>query len=239
MRRATTGPPFAPKIVQRTNFVVPISGASSRINWRCGSVAANADSAASSRHTDRVAYCLRSGRASSEKPMRPSAESSCFPTDRDPRNNRHVDRRLRGGIINASTTYSASGSRVADDFQGDFIGVRFLRGRVVRRAGESNRTGADGSDPLASSLIVGFALRTERPSDDGRPPGDPGHPHSWTGQQSLHPFGVLPLVDGIWLELGGVWFQDIGNGCPETWKRSIQRSRGAAGERGGCPRPGW
>jgi hypothetical protein len=68
-----------------------------------------------------VAYCLRSGRASSAKPTTPGVSRSWAATWRDPRNSRHVDRRRFGGIDDASTRYSCPCSSGANDFHGDFM----------------------------------------------------------------------------------------------------------------------
>jgi hypothetical protein len=80
------GRPPEPLIVHSTNFVWPICGDSSSVNSWCGLSSANFDSDSSSDQTDSVAYCLRRGRASKEKPMRPSDLASCLRTALAPRN---------------------------------------------------------------------------------------------------------------------------------------------------------
>jgi hypothetical protein len=67
---------------------------------------------------------LRSGSASIENPATPFVARSWRRTARDPRNSRHVEATLFGGMLEANTTYSASGSSGATCFHGDFIAAK-------------------------------------------------------------------------------------------------------------------
>lgn len=88
-----------------------------------GLACTNASRAAWSVHTDRVAYCLRGGRASNENPTIPAVEASCLRTALAPRNIRQVDRRLLVGMAEANTRYSFSGSSSWIFFHGERISV--------------------------------------------------------------------------------------------------------------------
>lgn len=116
------GVPSRPEIVQRTKVGSSIDGDRSDISSACGIAFTKASKAASSRQTDRVAYFLRMGSASIEKPITPSATNNCRRIALEPRNMLHVDDTLLGGILEANTRYSASASSVPSVFQGDFMG---------------------------------------------------------------------------------------------------------------------
>ena len=58
--------------------------------------------------------------APATNPTTPSVLPNCLRTALAPRNSRQVERRLRGGMLEASTTYSRSGSSDVDHFHGDF-----------------------------------------------------------------------------------------------------------------------
>jgi hypothetical protein len=53
--------------------------------------------------------------------MTPSDLASCLRTALAPRNRRHVEDNLRGGMLDASTRYERSGSNRPNDFHGDFM----------------------------------------------------------------------------------------------------------------------
>ena len=114
------GLPSAPRIVHRTNVVGPMSRLSVRMSCRWGSAPAKLPRASSPVQTDNVAYSLRSGRASRAKPMTPSVTRSCLRTALAPRYKRQVERRLRGGMLDASTRYSRSRSGGVVHRHGDF-----------------------------------------------------------------------------------------------------------------------
>ena len=111
------GRPSVPEVVHRTNFVSPISGVSATTSWSWGWARAKSSSAAASRQTDNVAYRLRNGSASIAKPITPLVLSSCRRTAREPRKSFHVERMLLGGMLDASTRYSAPGSRALIVFE--------------------------------------------------------------------------------------------------------------------------
>ena len=163
---------------------------------RCGSSPTNRARAASSRHMDSVAYCLRHGRATARSRPRHRWWPTACERHGHRRKRRHVERRLRGGMLEASTRYSRSGSRVADHFHGDFMFAPSVHqhcdGPGRRRQPRlpalvtSHRTAAH-DDPTGSSSRGG-----RRPCRRHRTAGSSRRPSS--GRAGLDPAG--PPLDG-------------------------------------------
>jgi hypothetical protein len=167
------GRPSAPRIVHRMNLVEPISEVSLLTSSRCGSAPAKAARVASSRHTDSVAYCLRSGRASNANPTTPSVLRNCLRTALAPRNSRHVERRLSGGMLEANTTFSRSGSSDPDHFHGDFMMVASRHRHSELRYRRSQSSDSAPRRRCRSRRAVAERRHlTMRPNDDlDAPPG--------------------------------------------------------------------